>query len=294
MMLNHSAPKGKKMKNTIISVAVTLAMILIALYFLLPIYWVFVSSTKTNNELFNSNMFIPLNSLSENLEWLATHENGVFWRWILNSFIYAFVTSGLSTLISSMGGYALTKFSFRLKRPIHSATLAALMIPQAATIIPIFMMIRSLGLINTYSGVILPMLVSPFGVYFMMVFIQGSLSSEILDAGRIDGANEFRIFFQIVLAIISPGIITLLLISFISTWNNFFLPLILLNQTDLYPVTVGLNIMVSNLRSSPRFNGPLYPLIISGAAISILPALLLFTFLRKYITSGIALGSLKM
>ena len=272
----------------------TLLLVFFALYFLLPIYWLLVSTTKTTNELFSLPMLLfgSLKSFTAGFQWLNSYNNGVFWIWFLNSILYAGVTAALGSLISSLSGYALSKYRFKSSKLVLSLTLGAMMIPQAATVIPIFLMIKSLGLMNSYIGVILPMLASPFGVYFMSVYIKDAMPSELIDSGRIDGASDYAIFMRIALPVLLPGFITLFLIMFISTWNNFFLPLVLLSQTNRYPLTVGLSIWISNLNTAGT-GKPLYPLIMIGSFMSILPMLISFPFLRKFITSGISMGSVK-
>lgn len=271
-----------------------LLLILFALYFLLPIYWLIVSTTKTTNDLFNTPMLLPssLKTFAANFSWLTSYDHGIFWIWFLNSILYAGITAALGSLISSFCGYALSKYHFKMSGLVLSLTLGAMMIPQAATVIPIFLMIKSLGLMNSYIGVILPMLASPFGVYFMSIYIKDAMPTELIDSGRIDGANDYTIFTKIALPVLSPGYVTLFLIMFISTWNNFFLPLVLLSQSDRYPLTVGLSIWIANLNTAGT-GTPLYPLIMIGSFMSILPMLIAFPFLRKYITSGISMGSVK-
>ncbi|WEG14594.1 carbohydrate ABC transporter permease [Pullulanibacillus sp. KACC 23026] len=286
---NHKSSKDR--------VKTSLSMILIivmAAYFLFPLYWLIVAMTKSTNQLFNTSMLaFPAHlNLWANLKWLNSYQNGMFWRWVLNSIIYAVGAGVLGTLVSAMAGYALSKYNFKLKNTLSVAILGSLMIPGAALAIPVFLMVKSLGLINTYAGVILPMIVNPFGVYFMMVFIKESMPGELIDSGRVDGANDYKIFFRIALPIIRPGLVTLFLISFIGAWNNFFLPLVLLNKTSFYPLTVGLQIWTANLNSAGT-GQPLYPLILIGSFLSILPMLILFPILRKHIVSGIAMGGVK-
>jgi multiple sugar transport system permease protein len=275
----------------------TLSMILIivmAAYFLFPLYWLLVAMTKNTNQLFNTPMFaFPAHlNLMANLKWLNSYQQGMFWRWFLNSVIYAVGAGVIGTLVSAMAGYSLAKYNFKGKNSLSIAVLGSLMIPGAALAIPVFLMVKSLGLINTYAGVLLPMIVNPFGVYFMMVFIKESMPNELIDSGRVDGASDYGIFFRIALPIIRPGLVTLFLISFIGSWNNFFLPLVLLNKTSLYPLTVGLQIWTANLNSAGT-GQPLYPLILIGSFLSILPMLILFPILRKHIVSGIAMGGVK-
>jgi multiple sugar transport system permease protein len=281
----------KKNAKTVLAM---LLLILIAVYFLTPLYWLIIAATKSTNQLFNTPAFaphLPLNIL-ENLKSLNSYQNGIFWRWGLNSILFATITASLATFICAMGGYALTKYKFQMSKTILVVTIGAMMIPQAATTIPVFLMVKCLGLINTYIGVILPMLASPFGIYFMSVYIKETMPDELIDAGRVDGASEFMIFCKIAISILRPGLVTLFLIIFIGTWNNFFLPLVLLNQSHLYPLTVGLSIWTTIL-NSPGAGEPMYPVILVGSFISILPMLVLFPFLRKYIASGITMGSIK-
>ena len=286
---HHDRP-GTAVKTTL----AMLLLILIAVYFLIPLYWLMIAATKSTNQLFNTPMLaLPEHwSLVDNFKWLNSYQDGIFWRWGLNSIVYAFTTAFLSTFICAMGGYALTKYRFRMSRIILLITIGAMMIPQAATTIPVFLMVKSLGFINTYVGVILPMLANPFGIYFMSVYIREAMPGELIDAGRVDGAGDLAIFYKIAVGIIKPGLVTLFLIVFIGTWNNFFLPLVLLNKTNLYPLTVGLHIWTANLNTAGA-GKPLYPLIMLGSFVSIVPMLVIFPFLRKYITSGIALGSIK-
>ncbi|WP_170105291.1 carbohydrate ABC transporter permease [Desmospora activa] len=288
---HHRNAAVQSASKTTVSMVLLLVM---AFYFLLPLYWLLVSMTKSTEQLFSTPMLTFPDQLHffSNLKWLHTHQGGVFWQWVVNSVIYAGGAALLGTLISAMAGYAIAMYTFRGKRPLFLAVLGSLMVPAAAMTIPIFLLVKALGLIDTYAGVILPMLVQPFGVYFMLVYIKETMPRELIDSGRVDGCSDFGIFFRIALAIIRPGLATLFLIIFISTWNNFFLPLVLLSKMELFPLTVGLQIWMANLNTAGA-GEPLYPLILIGAFLSILPMLILFPLLRKYIVSGIAMGSIK-
>ena len=279
-----SAPRASILGN--------LLMILFAIYFLFPILWLMFAMTKSTSQLFSTSIFKPGDSFAYNVKWLAGYEDGIFLRWVMNSILYASVTASLSVLVTTLGGYALSKYNFVLRRFMLVLNMAAMMIPQAATVIPLFLMIKKIGLLDSYAGVILPMLAYPFGVYFMSIYIRDAMPSELIDSGRIDGAGDLTIFFRIALPLLKPGLVTLFLIAFINTWNNFFLPLVLLNDTKLYPVTLGLKFWVNNLQTA-SVGVPLYPLILIGAFISIFPMMILFIALKRYITSGIAMGSVK-
>jgi multiple sugar transport system permease protein len=278
----------------LIAVLILIPMSLLAMYFILPLFWLLVSSSKSTDQLFNTPMFAPsaISGLFTNLRELGQKDGGAYWRWYLNSIIYSTLTAGLGTLISALAGYALSKYDFRLRGAVRFLVLLALLLPAAALTIPVFLLIKSLGLMDTYAAVILPLLASPFGVYFMNVYVGETMPNELIDSGRIDGASDYQIFRRIAVPIIGPGLVTLFLITFISSWNNFFLPLLVLSSSRLFPATLGLQMWVSKL-INPATGIPPYPLIILGSTLSVLPMAILFPFLRKHIAAGIATGSIK-
>ncbi len=281
-------------RRVVVGVLILVPMSLLAMYFILPLFWLLVSTSKSTDQLFNTPMFAPssLSGLVTNLRDLGQKEGGAYWRWYLNSIIYSTVTAGLGTLISALAGYALSKYRFKLQAAVRFMVLVALLLPAATLTIPVFLLIKSLGLMDTYVAVILPLLASPFGVYFMNVYVGETMPNELIDSGRIDGASDYQIFRRIAIPIISPGLVTLFLISFISSWNNFFLPLLVLSSSRLFPATLGLQMWVSKL-INPATGIPPYPLIILGSALSVLPMAVFFPFLRKHIAAGIATGSIK-
>ena len=269
-------------------------LLLMAAYFMVPLVWLLLATTKDTYQLFHTPMFgLPHHlSLWKDLQWISSYNGGEYWRWFLNSVIYSGSVAILGSLLSAMVGYAIAKFRFPGRRLFFSTVVAALMVPGAVLVIPLFVLERSMGLLNSYGGVILPMLISPFGVYFMNVYMGDAMPNELLEAARVDGAGDIQTFVRIVLPVVRPGLITLFLISFIGSWNNFFLAFVLLSKSSLYPVTLGLSIWLSNL-NSPGTGVPLYPLVLLGSFLSILPMLILFPFLRRYITIGLVQGSVK-
>jgi multiple sugar transport system permease protein len=281
-------------RRAVIGALILVPMALLAMYFLLPLLWLLVSTTKSTGQLFNMPMFspAPLSGVVANLKDLGQKEGGAYWRWYLNSIVYSTLTAGVGTLISALAGYALAKYTFKLQGAVSFMILVALLLPSAALTIPVFLLIKGLGLMDTYVAVILPLLASPFGVYFMSVYIRETMPNELIDSGRIDGANDYQIFRRIAAPILGPGLVTLFLVSFISSWNNFFLPLLVLSSSKLFPVTLGLQMWVSKL-INPATGIPPYPLIVLGSTLSVLPMVVLFPFLRKHIAAGIATGSIK-
>ena len=266
-------------------------LILVAVVMLFPIYWLFVSSAKTPGELFGGNALLPPSHvvLGANYDVLTGYESGAFWLWFRNSMIYAFGTAVVGTYVCAMTGYALAKLSFPGKKAILGFVLGGLMVPTTVLIIPIFIMEHDLRLTNMFAGVILPLIVSPFGVYFMWAFSADGVSRSLIDSGRVDGAGEIRIFHRIVLPILVPALVTLFLILFIGTWNNYFLPLVLLHQGSLFPLTVGLATILSLGQQGLGVSS--YSALLLGAVLSVLPMLVLFPFLQKYVARGLTFGS---
>jgi multiple sugar transport system permease protein len=256
-------------------------LVLFAIYFLVPFFYLFVSATKNRQDLATTYglWFAPHFSLFTNLQFLFTFNHSIFVRWLLNTLIYAGVGSIVATVLSSMAGYALAKYRFSGRNFIFAIILGSALIPSMTLALPLFLMMSAVGLTNTYWSVLLPGLVSPFGVYLSLIYAATSVPDELLEAARIDGAGEFRIFTTIAIWLMMPGVVTVLLFSFVAIWNNYFLPLIMLNDEQLFPITVGL--------TNASF------LAIPGALISTIPLLIGCVFLGRYWRSGLGMGSVK-
>ncbi|MET0861138.1 MAG: carbohydrate ABC transporter permease [Microbacterium sp.] len=272
----------------------TVLLWLCVLYFILPLWWLFVSSTKDNSALFSTfgMWFGGEFSLWENLQTLFTIRDGIFVRWMLNTVVYATVSAAGATLLATMAGYAFAKYDFPGKKVLFSATLGAVMIPLTALALPTYLLFSQAGLTDTPWAVIVPSLVSPFGVYLMRVYAADAIPDTLIEAARVDGAGEFRIFWQVGLRLLGPGLVTVFLFSLVATWNNYFLPLIMLNSSDLYPITVGL----AQLQAAASAGGgtqALFSTVITGSFVSILPLIIAFLFLQRYWQSGLATGSVK-
>jgi multiple sugar transport system permease protein len=267
--------------------------IIAAAYVIAPIYWLLIASSKTTGQLFSTSTFLPPSHLSwiANFRSLFSVDGGYFGYWILNSFVYALLTAALATAVSTLAGYGLAKYSFRGRRIVFSLVVVSLLVPTTALVVPLFLLEDHTHLINSYQGVILPLLVYPFGVYFMRLFSADAVPDTLIDAARIDGAGEFRTFWSVGRPALTPGMVTLFLLSFIGTWNNYFLPLVLLGSTTKFPLTVGLSAWASDL-NQPGAGQPLYPEVILGSLVSVLPMLILFPFLQKFIARGLTFGAI--
>jgi multiple sugar transport system permease protein len=276
------------------SLVLTVVLWLCVLYFVLPIWWLFVSSTKSNSSLFATFglWFGGDFSLWENLHTLFTVRDGIFVRWMLNTLLYSVTAALGATALATMAGYAFAKYTFPGKKLLFSATLGAVMIPLTALALPTYLLFSQAGLTDTPWAVIIPSLVSPFGVYLMRVYAADAIDDSLLEAARVDGAGEFRIFGQVGLRLLGPGLVTVFLFSLVATWNNYFLPLIMLNSSDLYPITVGL----AQLQSAASAGGgsqALFSTVITGSFVSIMPLVVAFLFLQRYWQSGLASGGVK-
>ncbi|MGW0310963.1 carbohydrate ABC transporter permease [Streptomyces flavidovirens] len=275
------------------SVLLTVLTGLVVLYALVPLLWLVISTTKTQEGLAGSFglWFDGDFALWDNISTTFTYNDGVFTRWLLNTLMYVGLGAGGATFLAVLGGYALAKFAFPGKRAVFAVVIGAVAVPGTALAVPTFLMFSKMGLTDTPWAVIIPSLISPFGLYLMWVFATEAIPTELMEAARIDGAGEVRTFFQVGLPLLAPGIVTVLLFTMVATWNNYFLPLIMLKDPDWYPLTLGLNSW--NAQAATAGGEPVFNLVITGSLITILPLIAAFLLLQKYWQSGLAAGSVK-
>ena len=274
-----------------------LFLIALVFYFLIPVWWLFVASTKNAHGLFAGSAgalwFDKDFNLIANIRELFSYNNGEYLRWFANSALYAFSGGVGATIIAVLAGYGFAKFNFRGRNLMFALLLGSVMVPFTALVIPTFVMFSRLNLTDTIWAVILPSLLSPFGVYLMRVYAGSVVPDELLDAARMDGAGELRTFFQVALPLMRPAIVTVLLLSIVGTWNNYFLPLTMLSSSKLYPLTVGIGLWEQLASSNNGGGQSLWNLIIIGSLFSIIPLIISFLTLQKYWRGGLSLGSLK-
>ncbi len=268
-------------------------MIVCLSYFLIPLIWLLISSTKTNAGLFSTFGFWFGKEFNffQNLRDLFAYDNGNFALWIRNTAVYAVITALGSSLIATMAGYAFAQYRFPGRDLLFGIVLASVFVPLTVFAVPLFLMMSKSGLSNSLLAVILPGLVNPFGVYLMRIYAEGAISPDLIDAGRVDGASEFRIFAAIAFRLLAPGFVTVLLFAFVGAWNNYFLPLLLLSKSDLYLLTVGLAYW-NSLASQPGVAQVLYILVVIGSVVAIVPVMIVFLFLQRYWQAGLNLGSI--
>lgn len=272
----------------------------LALLFLIPIFWMAIASTQPNSEIISSPpALLPGTALEENWDDLNSRfassrnrdeENPLeltgFLRVMMNSIIISIIFTTLATLISAMGGYAFAKFQFRGRKILFGIIIATLTIPYSILVIPQFLLVaRDLQLSNSYWAVILPGLANTLGIFFMRQSLMG-IPDELLDAARVDGAGEARIFFRIVLPMSLPSMAAIGIVLFLAQWNDYLWPLLVLTDSASYTIPVALGTLVGLTNIS--WGG-----IMIGTSLATIPFLLMFIFMQRYFIAGISAGALK-
>lgn len=267
----------------------TLVLLIGALYCLMPVVWVLMASTKSANELFSTLTFAPSTHLWDNIRQLSAYRGGLYWRWMANTALYAGVGALASTLVSAMAGYGLAKFVFPGKKAVFNVILAGVLVPGVVLAIPQYLLLAKVGLTNTYWSVLLPSMISPYGIYLARIYAAASVPDDVIEAARTDGAREWRVFGSISVPMMMPGLVTVFLFQFVAIWNNFMLPYIMLGNDRLFPITVGLSGLLNQGASQPA----MYTSVITGALLSILPLGALFLTLQRYWQVDLAAGAVK-
>jgi len=288
----HTAKRwnpNKRRKSWKLTAVMTLGLI----YSLLPLFWLLVNASKTQANLFSTNgmWFGGHFALLDNVRQTLTYNGDEFLHWFGNTLIYVVVGAGGATFLATIGGYGLAKFDFPGKRGVLAVVLGAVAVPSTALAVPTFLMYSKIGLVNTPWAIIIPSLINPFGLYLMWIFARDAIPNELLEAARVDGAREWRIFFSITSRLLRPGMITVLLFAVVATWNNYLLPLVMLNNPKLYPLTVGL--VQWDAQSQEAGGAPIFNLVLTGSLLMIIPIMIVFLVMQRYWQSGLTAGSVK-
>jgi len=267
---------------------------LFAVFTLIPIWWIFVSSTKTVPN-FNSTFAFwfarPFVLFSNLKNVFSNKEDGSFLQWMENTAIYAGIGAVGATALSAMAGYGFARFNFRGKNALFLFVMSALLIPIAAFAVPLYLIYAKVHLDSTMPGIFIPFMISPVSVYLMRVYAGGSVPPELLDAARIDGAGESRIFARVAIPLMVPALVTVFLLNFVAAWNNYFLPFIINNSARLNTLTQGLALWMNHTNiagSSEDFT----VLTITAGMLTITPLIILFLLLQRYWRSGLLLGGM--
>ena len=284
---------GERRRSRII---LTLLLSLFLVYSFVPLVYLVLSATKTNGDLFATfgfgfgtefNLWQNLSDLFSARQWhlhaLDVQQRALFDRRRAGCGAALQQRQAMRSPSSSSVGRNLT----------FGLVLGAVFVPQTALVVPIFLLLALSGLSDNPLGVILPSMISPIGVYLMRVYIEQGVDDELLDAARIDGAGEFVIFRAIVLRLVAPGMVTVALLSFVGTWNNYFLPLIVLRSQEYQPITVGLATWYQLAQQGGGGGQVLFSIIITGALVSIIPVIVVFLLLQRFWQGGLTAGAIK-
>ncbi|SMH31243.1 carbohydrate ABC transporter membrane protein 2, CUT1 family [Rathayibacter oskolensis] len=260
-----------------------------AIYCLFPVFWVLMASTKDGGELFSTFTLAPSSHLIDNIVALSSYRDGLFWRWMLNTALYAGLGAIASTWISALSGYVLAKFEFPGKKVVFNVLLMGVLVPGVILAIPQYFLLANVGLTNTFWGVLLPQIISPYGIYLARIYSAAAVPTDVIEAARTEGAGEMYIFTRIATPMLLPGLVTIFLFQFVAIWNNFMLPYIMLGNDQLFPLTVGLNGLLNQGASAPS----LYTLVITGALLSVIPLVAIFLVLQRFWKVDLAAGAVK-
>ncbi|WP_162852300.1 MULTISPECIES: carbohydrate ABC transporter permease [Plantibacter] len=279
-------------------VTVVAVLTVFALFFAIPIIWLLLAPTKSASDLVQNAPFSigSIDVLLANWASLAEFQNGIIWTWLGNSVLYSGVALVITLVVTIPAGYALALTEFRLRRTLLVVTLIVMLIPNTALVLPVFLELSALKLIGNPLAVILPFSFFPFGVYLTYIYFTTSVSKDLLNAARIDGATEFRVFAQIAMPLATPVIALVGFFNLVGNWNNYFLPFVTAPGRKS-PIQVGLVELLSNV---PLFNPTSaasvtisLPVLALATILSVAPVLVIFLFSQRFLVSGMTAGGTK-
>jgi multiple sugar transport system permease protein len=251
-------------------------------YFFFPLFWLVVAATKERSDLFSTfglwfGHDFHLFQNVRDLFGIRTLDGGSYVVWMRNSFLYSLSSALIAALCATAAGYGFAKFAFRGREPLFWFILGAVMVPTQALAVPTWLLFAEVDLTNNPLSIILPCSVSPFGIYLMRIYADRAVDSTLIEAARLDGASEWRIFRSIAFRLLAPGFVTVALFAFVQTWNNYLLPLLMLSESKWYPLTIGLT-QIGNAGA------------IVGSLVAIVPMILAFLLLQRFWQTGLAAG----
>lgn len=280
-----------KRNDTILKVVIYIVCIIFSIMTLFPFVILIANSYKTSIEVQESTLSLiskhPIQNLKFN--WHVISSKGTFKPMVgfRNSFIVATLSTILNVYFSSLTAYAITAYEWKFREAFNAMIMAVMMIPGTVTMIGFFQFAYKVGLVNKLSALILPSIAAPMTVFFMRQYLQASLSMEIVQSARIDGAGEFRIFNQIVVPLMKPAIATQAIFAYVGSWNNLFSPMILLTDGNKKTLPVMVSLLNGDIYKTE------YGAIYLGLLITVLPLIVVYAFLSRYIVEGVALGGVK-
>lgn len=266
-------------------VALHATLILVSLFMFFPFLWMIATALRPQGHEADLTL-IPQPYLAfENFARAWNFRGSFFFQWTVNSVLTSVVATALAVVLNSLSGFAFAKYQFRGREVLFFAVLATLMVPFQVTMIPIYVTLANLGLVNTYWGVILPGTASAFGIFLIRQFMQ-TIPDELLDAARIDGTSELGIFVRIIVPLSMPAMAVLAIFTFLGRWNDYLLPLLVLNRRQMYTLQIGIVSFMGEYRAE-------WNLLMAVSLLSILPTIAIFLFFQRYFVRGIAMTGMK-
>jgi multiple sugar transport system permease protein len=286
IMANRISQFKRFMNMLTVPRIIIIAIVLLGAFtMLLPFIWMIMTSLKTEQEVFT----IPITWIPEQIEWSnypKAWEVADFSRYIINSVFVTTMVVSFSLFFNSMAGYAFAKYRFRWRETIFILLLSTMMIPGQVTMIPVYLILKQLGFLDTYTGLIVPTLASAFGIFIMRQFMQ-AIPDDLLDAARIDGAGEFRIFFQIIIPLSKPALSALGIFTFVASWNDFLFPLLVVSSDSMKTLPLA----IASLSAGQYVQS--WPLLMAAATFVTLPVIIVFFLGQRYFIEGITMTGIK-
>ncbi|GAA0357975.1 carbohydrate ABC transporter permease [Actinoallomurus spadix] len=275
-----------------------LALTAFLLFFVVPVLWLLLAATKTDDQLVHGDplSFGSWSGLRHNWQALTSYQGDAIFLWLRNSAVYSFLALAITLCVTIPAGYALAMTEFRGRRTLLVATLVVMLMPNATLVVPLFLEINAVHLAGSMWSVILPYSFYPFGVYLTYIYFSTAMPKELLAAAKLDGCSEFGVFRRIALPLATPVVALVGFFSFVANWTNYFLPYVLLPDSDQFPVQVGLGTLLNNV---PQFNptvGSLEvqrPELALATLLAITPVLVVFLFSQRFLVAGMLAGATK-
>ena len=277
-----------KAKRTVVTLSLLILFIVIGIIMIFPIYYLFMGSLQQSDTLFGSAMKLVYDAGImdfNNYVSIFTYKGGIYLSWYKNSVLIAILFTVVSLFFSSMVGYGLGAYEFKFKNIIFVMVMLVMMIPLEILMLPLYKLMISFGIIDSYRGVILPFMVAPVAIFFFRQYVSG-ISKEFMEAARIDGCTEYGIFFKIISPVMKPAFGAMTILLAMQQWNSFMWPLIVLRSNEHFTLTIGIASLISPYSAN-------YEVMYSGCILAILPILILFVFNQRYFISGLTAGGVK-
>ncbi|MEV4313677.1 carbohydrate ABC transporter permease [Actinocrispum sp. NPDC049592] len=290
----RSGPSRRRSRNPLPA----LVLVLFLVFFVVPVLWLVLAATKTDEQLVHDNPLSPgsWTALKANWEALTAYQGNVILVWLRNSALYSFLALVITLCVAIPAGYALAMTEFRGRRALLIATLVVMLMPNATLVVPLFLELNAVRLIGSMWSVILPYSFYPFGVYLAYIYFTTALPRELLDAARLDGCSELGVFRRVALPLATPVVALVGFFSFVANWTNYFLPYVLLPESDQFPVQVGLGTLLNDV---PQFNPTIgtlavqRPVLALATLLAITPVLVVFLFSQRFLVAGMLAGATK-